>query len=326
MPVRQGSQSQDVEAQNQATDMMRPRWLAQLLAVFRPFWAILWWLLTALVSLFKVHRVYSGRWVQKAVSSSSEHHHDGSQHNESLINGSHTPGRASVDEMASVPNEQQSVDIPIDVRITEGLPTLVSRLAKGPAIHTNSGESSPSDQQLPSDIPSGMLSPSETPSGHDTTITTPLLPNGQPQSGDITDEYEPAQLEFTRNGYLITRSQEKKGVRISMDTQGGVSIMRSVIFDKLGLPLEPCEESLVPFRIAGDTAKVPTIGKVCVDWRFAQGLITYRTDFHVVENDQFDVLIGLPTISQYKLLQPSSDIPTVMVRDHLDRKTMVGML
>lgn len=305
---------------------MRPRWLAQLLAVFRPFWAILWWLLTALVSLFKVPRVYSRRWVQKAVSSSPEHHHDGSQHNESSINGSHTPGRASVDEVASVPNEQQSVDIPIDVRITEGLLTLVSRLAKEPAMYTNPGESSLSDQQLPSSVPSSVLSPSETPSGHDTGSTTPPLPNGQPQSGDITDEYEPARLDFTRNGYLITRSQEKKGVRISMDTQGEGSIMRSVIFDKLGLPLEPCEESLVPFRIVGDTTRVPTIGKVRVDWRFAQGLKTYQTDFYVVENDQFDVLIGLPTISKYKLLQPSSDIPTVMVRDHIVRQSMVEML
>lgn len=305
---------------------MRPRWLAQLLAVFRPFWAILWWLLTALVSLFKVPRIYSGCWVQKAVSLSPEHPHDKFQHNESSINGSHTPGRASVDEVASVPNEQQSVDTPIDVGTTEGLLTLVSRLAKEPAMYTNPGESSLSDQQLPSSVPSSVLSPSETPSGHDTASTTPLLPNGQPQSGVITDENESARLEFTRNGYLITRSQEKKGVRISMDTQAEVSIIRSVIFDKLGLPLEPCKESLMPFRIAGDTTRIPTIGKVCVDWRFAQGHKTYQTDFYVVENDQFDVLIGLPTISRYKLLQPSSDIPTVMVRNHLERQTMVKML
>ncbi|RAK90837.1 hypothetical protein BO79DRAFT_208195 [Aspergillus costaricaensis CBS 115574] len=286
--------------------MMRPRWLAQLLAVFRPFWAILWWLLTALVSLFKVPRIYSGCWVQKAVSLSPEHPHDRSQRNESSVNGSHTHGRASVGEVASVPNEQH--------------------LAKGPPMHTDSGESSPSDQQLPSSVPSSVLTPSETPSGHDTASTTPLLPNDQPQSGVITDENESARLEFTRNGYLITRSQEKKGVRISMDTQAEVSIIRSVIFDKLGLPLEPCKESLMPFRIAGDTTRIPTIGKVCVDWRFAQGRKTYQTDFYVVENDQFDVLIGLPTISRYKLLQPSSDIPTAMVRNHLEQKTMVKML
>ncbi|RAH63406.1 hypothetical protein BO85DRAFT_515911 [Aspergillus piperis CBS 112811] len=291
---------------------MHPRWLAHLLAVFRPFRAILWWLLTALVFLFKVPRIYSSRWVQKAVSLSPEHPQDDSKHNESSINGSHTPGRASVDGVASVSDEQQSVDIPIAGGTTEGLLALVNRLAKGPSIHTNSDESSPSDQQLPSDVPSGVLSPSETPSGQDTTTTTPLSPNGQPQWGDITDEYELARPEFTRNGYLITRSQEKKGVRISMDTQSEVSIMRSVVFDKLGLPLEPCEQSLVSFRIAGDTTLIPTIGKVPVDWRFAQGVRTYQTDFYVVENDQFDVLIGSPTISQYKLLQPSSDIPKVM--------------
>ncbi|GKZ99157.1 hypothetical protein AnigIFM60653_003362 [Aspergillus niger] len=134
-------------------------------------------------------------------------------------------------------------------------------------------------------------------------ITTPLLPNGRPHPGDFFDDYEPARLEFTKNGYLITGSQEKQGVRISIDTQGEVSIMRSGVFNKLGLPLEPCTESLVPFRQAADTASIPTVGKVRVDWSFAQDFLTYQTDFYVVENNQFDVLIGVPTISQYKLLQ-----------------------
>ncbi|KAL7657473.1 hypothetical protein ACMYSQ_003655 [Aspergillus niger] len=232
-----------------------------------------------------------------------------------------------MDEAASVWNKQQSVEIPIDVGTIEGLPTLASRLAKGPVMHTNSGESSPSVQQLPNSVPSGLLSPGEIHNGHDTTITTPLLPNGRPQPGDNFDDYEPAQLEFTRNGYLITESQEKRGVRISLDTQSEVSIMRSVVFNKLGLPLEPCTESLVPFRQSADTASIPPIGKVRVDWRFAQEKFsTYQTDFYVVENNQFDVLIGLPTISRYRLLQPSSAIPKVMARDHLERQIMLDML
>ncbi|GKZ31226.1 hypothetical protein AbraIFM66950_011517 [Aspergillus brasiliensis] len=186
-------------------------------------------------------------------------------------------------------------------------------------MRTHSGESSPSVPQLPSSVPSSVLSPSETHSGHDTTITTPLLPSGRSQLGDVTDEDEPAPLEFTKNGYLITGTQAKQGVRVSMDTQGEVSIMRRGVFNKLGLPLEPCTESLVPFRQATETTSIPTIGKVRADWHFAQGLKSYQTDFYVVENDQFDVLIGQPTILQYRLLQPSSDIPVVIARDHLER-------
>lgn len=290
---------------------MHPRWLAEL---FGPFQAILWWLLTALVSLFKVPRVPSDPEHQRQ---EPEHPHDISRQVESSVNGSHTPSRASMDETRSVPNRRQSVEIPVDVRIIEGQPTLGDRLANGSPMRTHSGESSPSVPQLPSSVPSSVLSPSETPSGHGTTITTPLLSTGRSQLGDDTDEDEPAPLEFTKNGYLITGIQEKQGVRVSMDTQGEVSIMRSSVFNKLGLPLKPCKESLVPFRQAAETTSIPTIGKVRVEWRFAQGLKTYQTDFYVVENDQFDVLIGQPTILQYRLLQPSSDIPVVIARDHL---------
>lgn len=312
-----------IEVENHATDMIRPRWLVELLAVFRPLQAMLWWLLTALVSLFQVPRIPSSpQDHQQELSSSPEHHHDRYWQIKSSVNGSHTPGRASMDEAASGPNEQQSAGNSLYVGTIDGLPTLVNTLAQEPAMQADSGESSPSVQQLSSSVSSGVLSPSGTQSGHDTTITTittPSISNDRPEPGDVTDEYESARLEFTKNGYLITGIQEKKGVRISMDTQGEVSIMRSVVFNKLGLPLEPCTESLVPFRIAADTTSIPTIGKVRVDWRFAQGLKTYETDFYVVENDQFDVLIGLPTILRYKLLQPSSDIPTVMARNHLER-------
>ncbi|PYH55749.1 retropepsin-like aspartic protease [Aspergillus niger CBS 101883] len=306
--------------------MIRPRWLAVLLVIFLLLGAVIWWLFTALVSLLKVLLVPSGPRNQRQELSLSPEHNDRSRQIRSSVNGSHTPDKASMDEAASVRNEQQSVGIPIDVGTMEGLPTLASRLAKGPDMHTNSGESSPSVQQLPSSVSSGLLSPSEINSGHDTTITTPLLPNGRPQPGDIFDDYEPSRLAFTGNGFLITGSQKKKGVRISLDTQGEVSIMRSVVFNKLGLPLEPCTESLVPFRQAADTASIPMIGKVRVDWRFAQDIMTYQTDFYVVENNQFDVLIGLPTIVRYKLLQPRFAIPKVMARDHLERQIMLDML
>ncbi|KAL5040907.1 hypothetical protein BDW71DRAFT_212632 [Aspergillus fruticulosus] len=68
---------------------------------------------------------------------------------------------------------------------------------------------------------------------------------------------------------------------------------------------------------------IPIIGVARgVEWHFKNGSRTYTSDFHVIEMERFDVLLGSDTIRQYQLVELGPD-----VRRHLQvEKTRAGIM
>ncbi|KAL4941868.1 hypothetical protein BDV06DRAFT_222699 [Aspergillus oleicola] len=98
----------------------------------------------------------------------------------------------------------------------------------------------------------------------------------------------------------------------SLDTQlNKINVMRGEIWDRLSEDgrrgsLEPADDVYVKPLGPG---LIPVRGVVRnVEWYLKNGQITYTSDFYVVENDRFDVLIGDDTIRQYRLLEFGADV------------------
>ncbi|GKZ54889.1 hypothetical protein AnigIFM60653_004478 [Aspergillus niger] len=100
-----------------------------------------------------------------------------------------------------------------------------------------------------------------------------------------------------------------------LDTGADVSIMQRSVFNQLGLSLEPSSSDLVPLHSRTDPITIRSIGIVRqVPWHFSRRTVTYTADFHVVDTDQYNVIIGRPAIEEWLLLQPSADIDPIVVR------------
>ncbi|KAL4913782.1 hypothetical protein BDW62DRAFT_205247 [Aspergillus aurantiobrunneus] len=98
----------------------------------------------------------------------------------------------------------------------------------------------------------------------------------------------------------------------SLDTQlRWINLMRRGLWDdRLNEhgrgELEPVHDVYVKPMGSGS---IPVVGVVRrVEWLLKNGARTYISDFHVVDDDRFDILIGDDTIKQYRLLQLGDDL------------------
>ncbi|KAL4780593.1 hypothetical protein BJX76DRAFT_337594 [Aspergillus varians] len=111
----------------------------------------------------------------------------------------------------------------------------------------------------------------------------------------------------------------------SIDTQlRPINLMRRAVWDRLnGIgrgELMPINERYIEFM---GLKSIQVIGVARgVEWYFKNGYKIYTSDFHIIENDHFDVLIGTRTIVEYELLKLGTDL-----RYHLERhvKRQFGM-
>ncbi|RAH67570.1 retropepsin-like aspartic protease [Aspergillus aculeatinus CBS 121060] len=104
-------------------------------------------------------------------------------------------------------------------------------------------------------------------------------------------------------------------VLAALDSQARASIMKKSIQEQAKLILEPCNLVLLPLGSTLNNYKISVLGIVRdVDWYFAATARTYTTDFYVVDIEEFDVVIGQPTIKQYGLLRKHTEIPRRVLR------------
>ena len=191
-------------------------------------------------------------------------------------------------------------------------PDRLPGLVLGAPVQPIHEESGPSTQPQPSPVPSSLFM--NTCCENDTTMTTPASATGQILV-EAPIEQVSTGSKFKPTGYLTPSTRDKILVKFSLDTGAGVSTMRRSIYEQLDLPLQPCSGVLLPVGTGSGKSPIKPLGIVQqVAWHFSQRTKTYTADFHVIDDDQYDVIIGQPEIEQYALLQPSADIGPVVVR------------
>lgn len=158
---------------------------------------------------------------------------------------------------------------------------------------------------------------------------------GGPESPRGSGNSEPPQVEsqVTSSGFLdhdLTLGHDIM-VRLPGDTPGqahqmvasldtqckGINLMSSRVWGKLD------EEGRGALQSAGDVAlrslsseKLPVIGVVRgLEWYFKNGFRTYIDDFHIIDMQRFDVLIGSDSIHKNELLMPGLDLQAVTRRE-----------
>ncbi|PWY93053.1 hypothetical protein BO94DRAFT_622251 [Aspergillus sclerotioniger CBS 115572] len=148
---------------------------------------------------------------------------------------------------------------------------------------------------------------------HGQQLNTGIVPPG-PVEAPI--EHVATRNRFKPQGFLTPGRRAKIPAIFSLDTGAGVSTMRRSIYEQLHLPLESFSGHLRPVQSRSDKNTIKPYGIVRqVSWHFAQRARTYTADFYVIDDDEFDVIIGRPEIEKYALLQPSADIGPFVVRD-----------
>ena len=166
----------------------------------------------------------------------------------------------------------------------------------------------PRESGQPTPVPPSLFSVA--PSGDDASPSTPLSETSQ-----ITTQPSATRNRFSPTGYFTPRNGVEIFAMFLLDTGADVSIMQRSVFNQLGLPLEPLSINLVPFHSRTDPITIRSVGIVRqVPWHFNRRTVTYTADFHVIDTDQYNVIVGRPAIEEWLLLQPSADIGPIAVR------------
>ncbi|RAK81893.1 retropepsin-like aspartic protease [Aspergillus fijiensis CBS 313.89] len=149
----------------------------------------------------------------------------------------------------------------------------------------------------------------------------PIPAQGGPEapevsSGDDDDDDDDDDDFFTPTATVVTADPNITiEVLAALDSQARASIMKKSIQEQAKLILEPCNLVLLPLGSTLNNYKISVLGIVRdVDWYFAATAHTYTTDFYVVDIEEFDVVIGQPTIKQYGLLRKHTEIPRRVLR------------
>ncbi|KAL2812513.1 hypothetical protein BJX63DRAFT_244614 [Aspergillus granulosus] len=102
--------------------------------------------------------------------------------------------------------------------------------------------------------------------------------------------------------------KEVWGMMAGLDTGSKVNLMSRHHFDRLqrahNIQMYRARKDIVPLN--GKQMKAHGIARGVL-WQFGKGFKTYKSDFYILDMDQFDVLIGEKTISKYELLSPGAD-------------------
>ncbi|KAL4878725.1 hypothetical protein BJY04DRAFT_194982 [Aspergillus karnatakaensis] len=116
------------------------------------------------------------------------------------------------------------------------------------------------------------------------------------------------------------KPQQSQRMVASLDTQcDGINLMRSQVwFDRVNQDgrgnLDLADDEVVsPFGSEHERSRVIGVARG-LEWHFKNGGKTYKSDFHVINMNGFDVLIGNDTIKRERLLQPGADL-----QEHLEK-------
>ncbi|KAL5337869.1 hypothetical protein BJX70DRAFT_219191 [Aspergillus crustosus] len=117
-----------------------------------------------------------------------------------------------------------------------------------------------------------------------------------------------------------------KQITASLDTQCKVvNLMRRGIWDKTlnedgRLNLVPADENVCVSNLGSEPLPVIGIARN-LEWYLKEGRRIYISDFHIVDMDHFDVLIGSKTINEYGLLRPGADLEEYIKNSARDERS-----
>ncbi|KAL4973019.1 hypothetical protein BDW66DRAFT_154224 [Aspergillus desertorum] len=148
----------------------------------------------------------------------------------------------------------------------------------------------------------------------------PVISNTSPEGLDL-DEYLSSGLDILLK-LPGDGPEQTHQAAASIDTQlVNVNLMRREVWEERlnGEGRGQLESDNDAYVTTMKSDRIPIIGVTRgVEWHFKNGSRTYTSDFHVIDMERFDVLLGSDTIRQYQLVELGPD-----VRHHLQRRATI---
>lgn len=127
----------------------------------------------------------------------------------------------------------------------------------------------------------------------------------------LSDIVEDSEDDFSETAYFWGHSSNpKKAVPVYLDTKATANFMSLRLAQELEAPLQPITPKAlisIPSDAANQTSLTAQF-QTEVNWQFARRGTEYTTKFLVLDTDTYDVVLGMETISEYKLLQPPRSV------------------
>ncbi|KAL3458637.1 hypothetical protein BJX64DRAFT_220803 [Aspergillus heterothallicus] len=135
------------------------------------------------------------------------------------------------------------------------------------------------------------------------------------ESTILTSSRNSERFHILVKGHENIRPEEALGMNACFDTGCAGDLMGRHHFDRLkrehNIRMYPSKADIV--SLCGKRIKVHGIARRVI-WQLGKGYKTYKSDFYILDMDQFDVLIGRDTIFDYNIYNLGTDIATHLRR------------